>query len=102
MNFLPMRWPGTASTNAESLAVRAWICAGLLAPVLLWSYWTTITTMADRWAHDPQYAHGFLVPIFALVVLWSRRGRLDVVVWEPSFLGLPILCAGIALRLFAI
>jgi exosortase len=32
--------------------------------------------MWERWAGDPQYSHGFLVPVFALVVLWSRRERL--------------------------
>ena len=29
--------------------------------------------MAQRWSHDPQYSHGFLVPLFAAVVLWHRR-----------------------------
>src|SRR5215211_9162772 len=25
--------------------------------------------MAERWSSDPQYSHGFIVPVFALVVL---------------------------------
>jgi exosortase len=38
-----------------------------------WAYWPTFGDMWDRWSTDPQYSHGFLVPVFALAVLWSRR-----------------------------
>jgi exosortase len=79
-----------------------WVCAGVMLVVLLWSYWTTLVAMADRWARDPQYSHGFLVPVFALVVLWFRRDWLKKATWEPSFLGLPLLLAGVVIRLFAI
>jgi exosortase len=69
---------------------------------LLWSYWTTLVALAERWSADPQYSHGFLVPIFAAVVLWSRKERLAQAAWAPSLFGLPLLLAGTALRLFAI
>ena len=60
-----------------------------LAACVLWAYWTTLEGMAERWSHDPQYSHGFLVPVFALVVLWSRRqslrrGRLRPSAWQPQ------------------
>lgn len=74
----------------------------VFAVVFVWSYWTTLTTMADRWSRDPQYSHGFLVPVFALVVLWFRRDWLAKAAWEPSLLGLPILAVGVVLRLVAI
>jgi exosortase len=70
--------------------------------VVLWSNWTTLAAMVDRWSRDPQYSHGFLVPIFALMVLWFRGDRLNTLTWEPSFLGLPLLLAGALLRLYAI
>jgi exosortase len=70
--------------------------------VVLWSFWTTLAAMVDRWSRDPQYSHGFLVPIFALMVLWFRGDRLNTLTWEPSFLGLPLLLAGALLRLYAI
>src|SRR4051812_22408341 len=81
---------------------RAIASAGLLLVVLLWSFWTTLAAMADRWARDPQYSHGFLVPLFALVVLWFRRDWLKKATWDPSLLGLPILLAGVVIRLLAI
>ena len=44
----------------------------LLAVALLWSFWPTLGFLAERWSSDPQYSHGFLVPIFAAVVLARR------------------------------
>jgi exosortase len=53
------------------LSSRALLLVGLLA-VCLWAYVPLFRTLADRWAHDPQYSHGWLVPAFALFLLWRR------------------------------
>src|ERR1700689_194452 len=74
--------------------------AALLA-VLIVSHWSTFAHMADRWAHDPQYSHGFVVPLFALVVLWSRRAMLKRIAWQPAGLGCPWLALGLILRVVA-
>jgi exosortase len=68
--------------------------------VFLWAYWTTLADTAQRWAHDPMYSHGYLVPIFALVLLWLRRDRLATGSWRPSGWGLPLLLAGVGIRLY--
>ena len=44
--------------------------------VCIWAYWPTLAAMAGRWEHEPQYAHGYLVPLFSLFLLWRRRGLL--------------------------
>jgi exosortase len=77
---------------------RAAFTIAALGLSLLWAYWTTLATMADRWAHDPQYSHGFLVPVFALVVLWFRRDGFPGGKLVPSWGGLLLLLPGVALR----
>lgn len=81
-----------------------------LGLVFLWSYWPTLVTMAERWWRDPQYSHGFLVPIFALTVLWFRKGVLEKEAWQPqwfgiehsaSLWGLGFVASGAALKLVA-
>jgi exosortase len=86
---------------AASTGVGGWaLVAGLttVAGCLAWSYWSTLLTMEDRWSHDPQYSHGFLVPLFAGVVLWHRR---DLVPRNlaTSWWGLAWLLGGMAMRL---
>lgn len=50
---------------------------------LLWAYWPTAIALVQRWSSDSRYAHGFLVPLFALALYFVRRpGR------EPANRGL--------------
>jgi exosortase len=73
------------------------ILLGLTA-IVLWSYWTTLVEMALRWSNDPQYSHGYLVPLFAGYLLWMRRRKLQKE-WRPNPLGLALLGAAVGLRL---
>jgi exosortase len=78
---------------------------GPLVPVLLplaclvWAFWTTLAELAQVWSTNPQYSHGWLVPVFAAFLLWSRRDRLEGEPLRPGLVGLLILAAGLAMRL---
>jgi exosortase len=43
---------------------------------LLWAYWPPLVEMASKWVNDPQYSHAYFVPVFSLVLVWSRRKEL--------------------------
>src|SRR5260370_1458559 len=77
--------------------VRSWLSLSLLVAALLWAYWTVLREMAERWFDDPQYSHGYLVPIFSAYLLWARRDRIRDVRPVPSWWGVVLLLAGIAL-----
>jgi exosortase len=47
-----------------------------LGGLLLWAFWPTIVELLRRWSSDPQYSHGYFIPVFALAILWLRRGKL--------------------------
>src|SRR5690349_21536397 len=86
-----------AAPRPAPLLAAAGLAAGLGACV--WAFWTTPGEAAQRWAHDPQYSHGYLVPAFAVLLLWLRRRQLDRAALAPSWWGLPVLLAGVTLRL---
>jgi exosortase len=88
--FFPTQRPAPIVATAGFLA-------GMVATV--WAFWTTLGEAAQRWAHDPQYSHGYLVPAFAVLLLWLRRRQLDRTALAPSWWGLPVLLAGVAARL---
>jgi exosortase len=72
----------------------------LVSLVLIWSYWPTFTAMAGQWAHDPVYSHGYLVPLFALVLLGFRKQKLNAVSSQPEWrLGIAFLILSVILRL---
>jgi exosortase len=70
-----------------------------LALCLVWAYWTTIQELWRRWSDQPQYSHGYFVPIFAGVLLWWRRDMLESKTLRGSWWGLPVLVFGVAMRL---
>lgn len=65
---------------------------------LVWGYAGTIAVLARKWEADPQYSHGYLVPLFSLALLWLRRDALQVDRLRPSLWGVPLLGAALLLR----
>ena len=89
-------------THPENRSVRmAFAMAATLFAVLIVTHLPTLGNMIDRWTHDPQYSHGFIVPIFALVVLWSRRDMLKQLTWQPAWIGLASIAIGVSMRFIA-
>lgn len=77
---------------------KACVAVAVAVVVVAWTYWTTLAETALIWAHEPQYSHGYLVPVFALALLWFRRDRLAGATLSPSAWGVPLLAVGILLR----
>jgi exosortase len=73
--------------------------AAALAGCLVWSYWPTILDISERWSHDPSYSHGFLVPLFALYLVWLKRDSLKQVTPTPAIWGLGLIALATGMRL---
>src|SRR5947208_14803759 len=67
--------------------------------LLIWAHWTDLVETAQHWGQDAQYSHGYLVPVFALGLLWQRRALLQPVSSAPAWWGVLLLAAGISLHL---
>ena len=59
------------------------IVAGL--GLLGWAYWPTLEFLYSKWSNDPQYSHGFLVPIFSAYLIWRTvKATPDSLVSAPK------------------
>src|ERR1700722_1703979 len=77
-----------------------WPLVGLGA-LLTWAYLPMLRVFADKWLHDPQYSHGFLVPIFSAYLL-RRAWQTGPVTWNPMpALGFGLLVLVLGLRVVA-
>jgi exosortase len=76
--------------NAVALRI-AW--AERLALLLLvgWLYFAIVGHLAGQWWHDPNFSHGFFVPLFSIFVVWQSRSKLVATPLKPSWWGLFIL-----------
>jgi exosortase len=84
----------------SNLPARRAALAALLLPVavLVWAYWSTLAEVAQRWSSDDAYSHGWLVPVFAVALLYLRRQQAPAWPWTPSWWGALLLAGGIGLR----
>lgn len=72
-------------------------CALLLA-VACWAYWPTLTLLMHAWRNEPDYSHGFLVPIVASCMLWFRRESCPKAADRLAYGGLGMLVLSLILR----
>src|SRR3954451_11512791 len=89
----------TSTLTPTRRAAHAAGLLGALLVVLAWVYWPTITTLVSRWSDDPQYTHGYVVPVFAAIVLWFRRARYPGAAAGPSWWGVGPLALAAVLRM---
>src|SRR6202453_1954359 len=93
--------------QTEHLAPRPAIAAARLWPpvwqlaalsaLLLWLYWPTLSHLIGQWWHDPNFSHGFFVPLFSGFVIWQERSKLARVKLYPSWSGLLLLGLGLCI-----
>jgi exosortase len=74
------------------------VLAGL-GLLLTWVYWPALAAMVRQWTYNPQYSHGYLVPLFALALLLLRREQWATVSFRLNWWGVPLVAAGAALYL---
>lgn len=71
-----------------------------LTGVLIASYWNTLSRTIEYW-DSPQYSHGWLIPVFAAVLIWLRYQPFKEVSSFERWAGVCLLLAGLGMRLLA-
>jgi exosortase len=60
-------------------------------------YYDVILHLVRDWWTDPDYSHGFVVPLFSAYVIWSRRRQLRLEPTRGSVWGLALIIFGLGL-----
>ncbi len=84
---------GTGFAQSPVWIIKLAIIGGLLIGL----YYDVLYKMIIQWSDDPNYSHGFLVPLISLYLVWERREELKGVELRPSNQGLFVIIFGFAL-----
>lgn len=79
-----------------------WWQAAVLMGLIGWLYVTILGRLVAQWWHDPDFSHGFFVPVFSAFVLWQSRQRLKTVPLKPSWWGLPLIAFALCLLVLGV
>ena len=82
------------TTNPEPPRLPLWQTVIIVA-LLLWLYVPTLAHLVAQWWKDPDFSHGFFVPLFSGFVVWQERPRLGALIPRPSWWGLLFLAFGL-------
>ncbi|MEP7199876.1 MAG: exosortase/archaeosortase family protein [Chloroflexota bacterium] len=83
--------------RSESIGQWAGLAVGVVIVVVLFA--STLRWLFDSWLADPNYSHGFLVPLIAAFFVWRARDVFRA--RAPSMWGLVLLGLALALHLVA-
>jgi exosortase len=90
-------------TISETLPARAaWIQAGLLAILVALLYHEILVRLVLQWEQDPNFSHGFFVPLFSAFVVWQDRKRLAEIPLAPSWMGLPLMAVALGILVLGV
>jgi len=74
-----------------------WLQLGLLMILLGFLYHGILARLVGDWWGDPNFSHGFLVPIFSAGIVWQRRKQISTLPVEPSWFGLAIVAGALGI-----
>jgi len=84
----------------KSEAGRLWfVWPAILSAVLVLLYASVLKNLVAQWWSDPDYGHGFFVPLFSAYVLWRQREHWMKSEIKPSNFGLFVMLGAIGLLL---
>lgn len=87
----------TPQTVEKRVPWAVWIT--LVAALTVTLYGPILWHLIESWWQDPNYGHGFLVPVFSGYVLWKQWDSLSEIAPKPSNVGLLVMLSAIGLLL---
>ena len=87
-----------SSPRIHDLDMRSWIWQGAAFVALLaYLYAAIVHRLVVEWWTDPNFSHGFFVPLFSGYVVWRNRRRIAETPVAPSPMGLVIIAGALGL-----
>jgi exosortase len=84
-------------TQRGLLQAIPWYQLASIAALSLWLFGPVIVHLVGQWWHNPDFSHGFFVPLFSAFVVWQERDRLAQIPLRPSWSGLALLAFGLCI-----
>jgi len=98
VNMSAIRTQFTTQILPASWKSRSWVVwFTILLSLLILLYASVLRLLVAQWWTDPNYGHGFFVPLFSGYILWHQRERWTKSEIEPSNFGLLVMLGAVAL-----
>jgi exosortase len=101
VNMSAIRSQFTTQVLPASWKSRSWVVwSTVLLTLLVLLYASVLRSLVSQWWTDPNYGHGFFVPLFSAYILWHQRERWMNSEIKPSNFGLLVMLGAVGLLFF--
>jgi len=98
VNMSAIRGQLTTQIRQASWKSRSWVLwSTVLLSLLVLLYASILRLLIFQWWTDPNYGHGFFVPLFSGYILWHQRERWIKSEIKPSNFGFPVMLGAVGL-----
>jgi exosortase len=98
VNMSAIRGQLTTQIRQASWKSRSWVLwSTVLLSLLVLLYASVLRLLIFQWWTDPNYGHGFFVPLFSGYILWHQRERWIKSEIKPSNFGFPVMLGAVGL-----
>ena len=87
---------------SSSSAWQRWLPALVLLLLVVAIYWGVIIKLVGDWYTNPDFSHGFLVPVFSAYLIWTKREALRGTPVKQSWAGVWLVFASIVMLFLGI
>jgi exosortase len=90
----------TVSTGPLSLQNAHFAWGSLfIGTLVILTYHRALAGLVDTWWRNPDFSHGFLVPVFAAYLIWTKKKALLEMRIAPSWSGVAVVAVGLIVML---
>jgi len=99
LESIRLRWRCLIEDLASPEQRSSLLVVAALTALLMFSYWPGLLSAKAAW-NNPQYSHGWIVPLFTVAILFWWRQPVTPVSASAHLAGLGLLVTSLAIRLF--
>ena len=95
MTYMEAAVVAETSPGSVRLGAKPWPVIVMAALVLL-LYRAVLIKLCHDWWNDPDFSHGFIVPLFSLFLVYRDRARWAAIPPQPTWTGLFLVAMALA------
>ena len=102
LSILPGNRDSLGADHIRLATWKSWSQLAILAALLALLYYRIVADLAVEWWSNPNYSHGFLIPIFCGWMIWKQRKHLTDESVRPSSLGFALIGAALGMLVLGV
>jgi exosortase len=102
-----VNYAGAQDVRENSISIgfgdrSSWLQLAVLLALICVLYHGIVASLVSDWWSDPNFSHGFFVPLFSVVIVWQRRKTLASLPLQPSWSGIIVIAVALAVLVLGV